>query len=645
MGESLSVFFCLYRIFCVPLPSMKKKAEVTAAPKAAAAWFRWLSPLSCLFSLVAVGVALLTLEDDFLWKVQEQNLHLGTALFFRQQMVVPGGLLTWLGTWFTEFFYHPVLGVGWLCLWWAALMLLTQRAFRIPLKWSVLLLVPVALLLITCVDMGYWVYYLKLRGHFFVAVIGLCAVCSLVWAFRLLPAVRGLRPLFLLLSTAVAYPLIGSYALLAAVLMGIMAWHAGSDKLWQKAAGSVVALVAVIVVPLVYYRLVFYQTNIDDIRMAALPSYSFAEEYPDYYIPYYLLAVYFIALAAGYGRLCTGRVRKPLLWCVCHVVLLVLLFFGVKSFWYRDFNFHKELRMQRLMEQQDWQGIVAEAADQPEEPTRAIVMMRNLALFRLGRQGNEMYHYRTGAKLPATPIKVSMTQVVGSSIYFYYGMPNYCHRWCLEDGVEFGWRASYLKYMTRCALVDGEFQVARKYINLLKQTRYHRQWAEEQERFLDNTPALRADKCYSPVMQLMNFDDRLSSDLSIVEMFLMQHFITDPSEERLYQDQSMNAAMWSKDIATFWRFFTLYAKNHQGEPMPLHYQEAAYLYGHLENNVNISNMPFDESVKQTYAAFMQAAQNNARMGMTEEQMRDQMYAQFGKTFYYEYYLIRNQKLY
>ena len=78
---------------------------------------KFLSPLVCAIALVAIAVCLLSYEDNYLWKVQELNLHLDTPLFFRQQMVVAGGLLTWLGTWFTEFFYHPVLGVGWLCLW------------------------------------------------------------------------------------------------------------------------------------------------------------------------------------------------------------------------------------------------------------------------------------------------------------------------------------------------------------------------------------------------------------------------------------------------------------------------------------------------------------------------------------------------
>ena len=606
---------------------------------------KFLSPLVCAIALFAIAVCLLSYEDNYLWKVQELNLHLDTPLFFRQQMVVAGGLLTWLGTWFTEFFYHPVLGVGWLCLWWALLMVLAQRAFRIPIKWTAWLLVPVVLLLLTCVDLGYWLYYLKLRGQFFVATIGLCAACSAVWLFRSLPAKYYLRELMIVVSTAVLYPLVGFYGLLATLLMAIMLWRMEGEKTTSRIVGSVVAAAAIIVIPLIYYRLVYYQTSEANIYWTALPLFRMLEENTEYYIPYYIIVAFFCTLAISYRRLPEGDVKHPLWWGLGQIAMLAVLVMGVKTFWYHDYNFNKELSMQRCMEQEDWNGILQEAADLEEEPTRAIVMMKNLALFRLGRQGNEQYRFRTGAKESNSKVPVNMTQVVGRSIYYYYGLPNYCYRWCLEDGVEYGWRAEYLKYMTRCALLNDEQAVARKYINMLRHTRYHREWAEQMAPLLDKHQELASHSTYAPILHLMNFEDKLNSDQAIVEQFLMYHFVYDPSPDTLYHEQAVYSALWTKDIDTFWPHFFRYAQEHLKDHMPTHLQEAAYLYGHLENKVDISHMPFDDSVKQTYDAFMQMAQRCNQMKMNEEQMREAFYPQFGKTFYYEYFLIRNQKLY
>ena len=124
-------------------------------------------------ALAAVACGLIVCESHFLWKVQELNLFLNTSLFFRQQMVVPAGMLTYAGTWFTQLFYYPWLGVTALCGWWLLLLFLLKRAFAVPARWASLLLIPVALLVLTDVDLGYWVYLLKLRGHFFLTTMAM----------------------------------------------------------------------------------------------------------------------------------------------------------------------------------------------------------------------------------------------------------------------------------------------------------------------------------------------------------------------------------------------------------------------------------------------------------------------------------------
>lgn len=600
--------------------------------------------LPLLLVVVALGVvawSLLTYEGNLLWKLQELNLHMDTMLFFKQQMVVAGGLLTWLGTFFTEFFYHTWRGVLMLCAWWALLMWLTAKAFQISLKWAVLMLVPVALLLASDMELGYWIYYMKLRGYFFVGTIGMTMAMASVWGYRLLPAIAC--PLAIVLGGAVLYPLLGVYGLLAVVLMGLLTWRRQNMKLTLKIACSVLALLTVWLVPVVYYWTVYYQTNYDYIYMAALPMFELDKAYPQYYLPFILLGVFYVLMALPVPEKCKQTANRTPVWAACQVALLAAMVWGMQHFWYHDYNFEKELKMRRLMEQSDWEGMLRAVSRLEDEPTRAIVMMKNLALFRLGRQGNEMYRYKTGAKAPNAPMKINMTQVVGRAIYYQYGQANYCYRWCLEDGVEFGWRAEYLKYMTRCALVNGETEVAKKYIRLLKHTRFHKKWAEEQEQFANQPETMNDDKDYAIVKRLLMQEDHLGSDNGLAEMYLMNTLLDINTRDPLVQELTLLSALWKKDIAVFWPRFFNYATLHQGEHMPKHYQEAAYLYGNLEHQVDISNMPFDEDVVRTYKEFMEQAQRCA--GMTEEEMKPIFYPRFGHTFYYEYFLIRNQKIY
>ena len=191
---------------------------------------RLLKPIVLWLATVAVvAVALLTVEADLLWKVQQHNVFLNTSLFFQQMMTVPGGMLSYLGTFFSQHFYYPWVGVILLCGWWLLLMWLTKRAFNIPVKWAILTVIPVAILLVANMDMGYWVYFMKLPGYFYVATIGTTAAVGLVWAFRSLKEqwkyYTLYAALFMVITCAVGYPLLGVYALGAVFIMAVMAWR------------------------------------------------------------------------------------------------------------------------------------------------------------------------------------------------------------------------------------------------------------------------------------------------------------------------------------------------------------------------------------------------------------------------------------
>lgn len=589
---------------------------------------KFLPILSWLAALLIAASALLIFEADFLWKLQESNLFLNTSMFFREQMVVPGGLTTWVATFFTQFFYYPWLGTVLLCGWWLLLMWVVRRAFRVDAQWTPLMLVPVGLLLLTIVDMGYWVYMLKLQGHAFVGTIATTAVAALLWAFRALPSRYYLRPVFILLTSVVGYPLMGIYGLGAALLMGIWSWRLKS----QPIVCSLVSVVSVIAVPLLCYRLVYYQTNLANIYYAELPIYYITEEYHAYYVPFYLLALFFVVLT-----LVPLQRVKPLKVTLVEGVTLLALVVGVSMYWFKDENFHHEVAMQRCIEQADWQGVMAEAAKQEDEPTRAVVMMRNLALGRLGRQGEEMYRYPNGSKRYEAPFDMRLMLVSGPLVYYQYGMLNYSARLSTEMGVEFGWRAENLKMLARCAVVNGETQQARKYLHLLERTTFFGGWAEERRQLMGDSTALAAHPETGYVKRMMHFYNNLNSDGGNIESFLM-HRIAESTyrKDPFFQEQTLLASLWTKDMTQFWYHFSDYLRLHPNDRLPRYYQEAAYLYGKLQDRKDIDRIPFDTSVIQSFDNFMQAAEhyNNAEVEVARKGLR-----MFSHTFYYDYYLM------
>ena len=609
-------------------------------------------------ALLAIAITLIVVESDLLWKVQQYDLFLYTTLFFKQQMVVPGGMLSYLGAFFTQFFYYPWQGVLMLCGWWLLLMWLTKRTFCIPDRWAVVTLIPVVILLTANMSLGYWVYTMGMKGYFFAPTIGTTAVIALMWVFRKLPERLWLQAGFIVLVALTGYPLMGVYALAAVLLMGVWTWRLDKN-LTRNAVRSGVALLAVVAIPLFYYRFVYYQTNLLFIYEAALPDFSFDKTYPEFGIPYYVLAVALLAFTVTFRSTWPEEVvkrevkeqkksknkkgeeapkeKKPILRWAVQGLLLAALAAGVWHFWYKDDNFHHELRMQRCIEKADWEGVIEEGRKQDSEPTRAIVMMHNLALSRLGRQCDEMYNFRKGSKRSNSPTPIYMFNTAGRLIYYHYGVMNECHRMCMEDGVSIGWSVELLQYMARTALLSKEPQTARKFVNLLRQTQFYGDWADHIEKLIDNPDLLAKDPETGPITHMMHYGDIQSEGDGHVEKNLMTMLSRQDADDTYFQEQAVLAAMWARNPNEFWPRFELYLNQRLDQPVPRIIQEAAYLFGVLGQQDFVDILPIEPSVKASFQGFMEMMKQYQGM----PQLRDYLYQRYGNTYYFEYFFLKD----
>ena len=599
-------------------------------------------------TLMVVAFVLLFFEADQLWKVQQHNVFLSTALFFRQQMVVPGGMLIFLGAFFSQHFYYPWVGVVLMCGWWLLLMWLTRRAFRIPEKWMVLTVIPVAILLLTNMELGYWVYVIKLRGFFYVPTLGVTAATALLWAYRKASSPtlgKGglwLRVAIIVVTALVGYPLMGVYALAAVLLMGIMSWRSPLTShlspLTSKIILSIVALVSFIAVPLLYYRFVYYETNLADIYTTALPDFTVRDSHPEYYYPYYVLAAYYVLLAAISHAEWKAPKSATMQWIKQGVVLAAVAF-GVYHFWYKDANFHHELRMQRCVEQADWEGVVEEGKKQDIQPTRSIVMMHNLALNRLGRQCEEMYKFPKGSSKPDTPLPIYMYHVAGRMMLYQYGMMNECHRVCMEDGVEYGWNVEQLMYMARCAIFAGEHQTARKFLDILRKTCYYGAWADHMDELMENPKLLADDHETGPITHMMHYTDHLDAVEGWVEKCVMTTLAQHDADDLFFQEQAVLGALWTRNPDFFWPRFEHYYNLNPDQHMPRIFQEAAWLFANLEGQEGLDDWQLDKGVKESFYDFMKHMQQLKKQ--PGNQIRQYLLDRYGDTYYFEFFFLRD----
>ena len=623
---------------------------------------RFLVPLLLAAALVVMGGLVLRTESEVLYRMQELSLWLPTHYFFKISTFYPGGPLTWAAAYMVQHFYHPAVGMGLMLLAWALIMWLTCRLFRLRGVWQGLsLLVPLCLM--AClVQTGYWLYYMKLQGHPWVPTLGVLLSLVLALPFRRMPK-RWARLAYLAVVGVLGYPLMGAWTALALGLMVLAEGLRMRSATLGDASVAILSLVLFAIVPPIMVRQFYGQVQMDEAWWAAMPSFQYGKvDCLEYRLAYYAIGLSFLvcALSTKFGDSLTTKKSGKRMSALLVVALLALAGYGVAKRWNHDTNFHKEVAMNNAIERLDWEGVLrislSKEMGEPMPPTRVMVMMKNLALFRLGRAGDEMFHYPEGAEQQHAPWQVRMTQVGGKLLYYHYGKEGFCYRWCMEDGVEFGWSVDVLKYMTKCSLITHDWDVAQKYIDMLRRTTYHRQWAEKYAALVRHPERMAEDEEMRPIIPMASFPDRLDGDNTLVELYLLKTFSSGFGADPGYQEMTLLCSLIMKDIDLFWPRFHQYLDMHQKEEgfhVPVHYQEAAYLYSVLEpqrpsdlwpgltNAEAAERIPFDESVKRRYKEFMDF---NAQCGsMSEEQKKSAFLPQFGDTFYYFYFLRRNQQ--
>lgn len=376
-----------------------------------------------------------------------------------------------------------------------------------------------------------------------------------------------------------------------------------------------------------------------------------------YWVPFWLLLVAFILLALTpvLPSLIPSRLtqsKKPV-----HVVpgVAALLFVGFTYlFWYNNENFRIENEQNKAMWEEDWER-VAELAKETGTPTRQVVMNKNIALLKLGRSGDELFAFPEGSADIEAPMPVRLAQTGGKMAYYQYGKFNFCYRWCVEDAVEYGWRVEYLKHAVRSMLLAGEYRLAERYIKILKRTRYYAGWASEMEKFVKNPALLAKQKEFAMPLAMSCYDDALDVDESYVEAYLTKNMLNVPSSEnmtRVYVDAALASALTRKDSRTFWSFINYYVNRFcVNDPvtkkLPVHYQEAVLLFLNLDKGktVQVPQAFLDRFVsKSTERKMMDfMAQVSKHKGKSEVEMAPYFKDDFGNTYFYFYFFVRNIK--
>lgn len=632
----------------------------------------YLFPAILALCAIAVWSLLSFSRCDYLIRVAERSLFLDTGLFFKECMQSAGGLLTYAGCFLTQYLYLPKAGALIAVILWCGVALLACRIFHgSEGRYRTAAFIPAAALLTAAMSMGYTIFMVKAQGWFFTQTLGyLLALCGILCFTKCKGAVCKL--VFISVWTLAGYPLIGFYALLGTLAMAILSAGHGKSGIICPATAA-----AFIIAAPIFWSAIYTTGRTADSFFAILPEFPFDWSYASIWAGYLVLVAYTLvsAFLIRAGLVC--KHTKPLFRTGVEVGTFVITALCSWLLSFNDANFNAELAMNRAIGQNDWkrvtrihsetadrfaksdakayeartaklqnatgsrrQAIIDEYADKFYAPTRLMVMYKDLALLKAGTSGNAAFHFKDGGADLKSPTVIPTVSRGGKQLYFHYGLLNYCHRWCIEDAVEFGWNVESLKYAIRSSLVAGNWDIAEKYIDILSHSPLHRSWAEGERKYLHAPDLIAASDEYGSIIPMICKADDIDGDKSIIETFLMRYFknYRTPDATPEFDDAAILWAMRSQDIPAFWTAFSNWIASHPKLDAPVHYQEAAYMYGNLEKTVDISGLPFSSDIAKKYDSFMQYASKHP-FSIIEE--ASYPYGrQFGNTFFYFYYFIR-----
>ena len=582
-------------------------------------------------------VMLAGINSAYVRMLDYQSIFLPTHQFLKECMELPGFVNTWLAAFATQFCYYPWLGATIFTLALTAIAVLCYKAFRLPARWMSLAYIPSILLLLSTLTWGYTLFSLKPTSVVMGIVLGTLIAMLAFWGYTLIKR-PALRLIAIIVIVIVGYPCFGFYALLCAALCVIREITGRESKLCWAIAAAGIALIAA--VPPVYYR---YATTIlmsHDMYTTGLPI-LISEHEGDHAqgIPYFaafgVMAV--LCILSGHWKAETRHPhRSEGISIACFFLGLILVVCGR----FRDANFDTSTAMAIDIVEGNWEDAIKHREKLKVTPTRINVLLTDIALMRMGQAGDRMFEFLNGATPVDCPRKVTATRDVAAiPVSMHFGRINNAIRWGMEYKVEYGLRIYYLKYMVKTALLEGEYALAQKYINTLKQTTFHKDFAERYQKLVDNPELIASDPELKQITPLTFFKDRLGGDGGKLEGYLLPIISTLRGGTPELVELTLQCNLIEKEIDEFMSRFGPIGK--QYERIPKHYQEAALLWSMLHENQAYKYFNIDPKLVTRFKQFNQMAK--AHQHDSPEQKLEIFGPLFGDTYWYYFFFVLDLK--
>jgi len=575
-------------------------------------------------------------RGDFLFRLQELSIFLPTAPFFAEYMTKPAGFLFYISSFLLQFFYYPVLGAFIFTTLLVLVQYLVYKSFPLGRNFLLVSLFPSALILLCLTQLDYIIYVMPDQEIVYTYALGVLSTLSLFLLYRSIKPFWA-KILYIILIACLFYPLVGFYALIAILLIAVyeIITFRKKEELFVLLALS---LLIVLFIPRFYYHYIYDVLNAGYIYFYGLPTRNFSEVM-SMWIPVIALFASLFLLLFFYKIKQSGVITTKTL--VLNILAWIFCMLIVTVFTYKDKNFDIQLKMERALGKNDFDKILKIANETKDVvPNRVIVQYRNIALFRKGQLLEKMFTYPNGAADYKTHSSAGVTAMSAHSIFYHYGRLNFSYRWSMEFITKRGLSAEHFKYMAKVAMFNGETALAEKYFDILKQTLFHRKWAEENSVFLYDKNLFEQQEDYKKIYPLTVYNGESWESSDNVEVTNLTFYRDLSGGTREMFEHSIAAALTMKDIKPFMNRFQTFIKINGDNPIPVHLQEAAMLFIDLERIEVANPIKYDQHVVNRYKDFHRMV---STMGGESEENNKKYQEKFGNTYWYYYFFNNDMK--
>ena len=415
---------------------------------------------------------------------QEQlQLFLFDGDYFCERISEPGGLARYVAEFLVQFYNAAAIGALIIALLFMLVQQLTWRLMRAKSHY-LLSFLPALMLWYAMGDENVMMTYV-------VALVMALSV-ALAWTRWCAGIALWKKLIVALVAIPVLYWLIGPMVLLVALVM----------MPWLVAVPAVVYALTLMLLSAQW--LPFPMTRV----MLGVSYYRVPAT-----LPYMLMAIPVVTLLLTWFAKCLPQPRKWVRYAEALVFAILILVPQAYGF---DKKKYDLIEYDYLVRVGDWNAIIKKAEKQmPDLPMS--VSATNLALAKTNQLGDRAFDFfqrGTEGLLPRFERNFATAQLTGE-IYFNLGLVNTAQRFAFEamEAIpNYNKSARVVKRLAETNLINGQYEVARKYLKILEKTVFYRPWAQRMMAMLGDENAINRHPLYGMLRQYRLHDDFLFSE-------------------------------------------------------------------------------------------------------------------------------------